>query len=161
MEPGTITIAVAGALILGGILSRLWDRGRHKLTFLQITIGTIWLIGWSLVDGAKVMIGEPMTHFSGWTAGVVLAGVGQVLAGSLAYLVPVLKGFAFRANRDIMEKWLWLPLITLNAAGLTLGAGFNAASVILSTVWVADFGLRLVRVIRRRSDDDAEGASDD
>jgi hypothetical protein len=69
--------------------------------------------------------------------------------------------FAFRANRDIMEKWLWLPLITLNAAGLTLGAGFNAASVILSTVWVADFGIRLVRVIRRRSDDDADGASDD
>lgn len=158
---GTIFIAVAGVLILGGILGRLWDRGRRKLTFLQITIGTLWLIGWSLIDGFQVMIGEPMIHFSGWTGAVVLAGVGQVLAGSLAYLVPVLKGSPFVANRRIMERWLWLPLITLNAAGLALGAGLHTASVILSSVWVADFGIRLVRVIRRQSDDDAEVDAED
>ena len=158
---GTITIALAGALILGGILRRLWDRGRHKLTFLQITVGTMWLIGWSLVDGARLMIGETMTHFSGWTGAVVLAGVGQVLAGSLAYLVPVLKGPPFVDNRNIMEKWLWLPLITLNAVGLTLGAGFNAVSVVLASVWIADFGIRLVRVIKGRSDGDVASATDD
>jgi hypothetical protein len=62
-----------------------------------------------------------MTHFSGWTGVVVLAGGGQVLAGSLAYLVPVLRGHPFVTNREIMETRPWLPLVTLNAAGLGLG----------------------------------------
>ena len=156
---GTVSIAVAGALILAGILRRLWDKGRHKLTFLQITMGTVWLIGWSLIDGVRVVIGDTTTHFSGWTGAVVLAGAGQVLAGSLAYLVPVLKGPPFEANRKLLEERTWLPLIALNAGGISLGAGFTAASVILSSVWAADFAIRLARVLRGRSE--ADGPADD
>ncbi len=158
---GTIYIATAGMLILGGILGRIWDRGRHKLTFLQITLGTMWLIGWAFIDGVRVISGETIAHFSGWTSAAVLAGVGQVLVGSLAYLVPVLKGSPFVTNRDIMEERPWLPLIALNAAGLSLGAGFDLASVVLSSTWAADFGIRLARVIRGRSDGDASSGDDD
>lgn len=32
---GVLLVALAAALILGGILWRLWEKGRHKLTFLQ------------------------------------------------------------------------------------------------------------------------------
>lgn len=148
---GTISIAVAGAMILGGILGRLWDKGRRKLTFLQITLGTVWLIGWSLIDGVQVMTGDATTHFSGWTGAVVLAGVGQVLAGSLAYLVPVLKGPPFEANRNILEERIWLPLVALNAGGIALGAGLNVLSVVLSCIWAVDFAIRLARVAKGRS----------
>jgi nitrite reductase (NO-forming) len=143
---GVVLVALAGALILGGILWRLWEKGRHKLTFLQITMGTMWLIGWGLVDGIRVMTDGVMTPFSGWTGAVVLAGVGQVLAGSLAYLVPVLKGPPFEANRHLLEERSWLPLLALNAAGVALVAGLSAVAAIPAAVWAADFGVRLARV---------------
>lgn len=87
-----------------------------------------------------------MTPFSGWIGAVVLAGVGQVLAGLLAYLVPVLKGSLFEANRQLMEERPWLPLLALNAAGVALAARVSNGAVILTAVWVADFGVRLARV---------------
>jgi nitrite reductase (NO-forming) len=147
---GTMGVAAAGGLILGGILSKLWDKGRHKLTFLQITGGTIWLVGWGLVDGWRVMSGDPITHFSGWTGAVVLAGVGQVLAGSLAYLIPVLKGSPFVANRQIMEGRPWLPLLSLNLAGISLGLGTGGVSVALTGLWLADFAYKVTRVVSSR-----------
>lgn len=158
---GTLNVAVAGTLILGGILQRFWDKGRHKLTFLQITLGTLWLLGWGLVDGISVVTGETLTPFSGWTGAVVLAGVGQVMAGSLAFLVPVLGGSPFVANRNIMEGRPWLPLLTLNGAALCLGLGVPVAAVALSAVWVGDFGIRLARVIRGRFKVDLGSTVDD
>ncbi len=147
---GTILIAVAGSLILGGIVWRLWEKGRHKLTFLQITMGTGWLVGWGLVDGTRVMIEGMITPFSGWTATAVLAGVGQVLVGSLAYLVPVLKGPPFEASRQLLEERPWLPLLALNAAGLTIGVGLPVPAVVFSSIWLADFAIRVGRVVGRR-----------
>ncbi len=150
---GTIAVAFAAALILGEILRRLWKKGARRLAFLQITVGSLWLIGWALVDGVVVVSGGTVRPFSGWTGAVVLTGVGQVLVGSLAYLVPVLKGSPLEANREIMERAPWLPLAVLNAAGLCLGVGLSAVAVALSTVWVMDFGLRLTRVSRARNPD--------
>ena len=152
-----LLVALAAALILGGILLRLWEKGRHKLAFLQITTGTLWLIGWGVVDGMRVMTDGVMTPFSGWTGAVVLAGVGQVLAGSLAYLVPVLKGSPFESNRQLMEERPWLPLLALNAAGVALVAGLSAVSVILAAVWAADFGVRLARVAGGGAEPDPPG----
>lgn len=159
MGVGTLAIASAGLLIIAGILGRLWGRRRLKVTFLQIAVGTIWLIAWAAVDGVSVAASGTMAHFSGWTGAVVLAGVGQVLAGSLAYLVPVLTGPPFEANRDTMEARAWLPLVALNAAGLFLGVGQPVAAVILSSIWVTDFRIRLGRVIRGRLAGNAGEAS--
>lgn len=151
---GVLLVALTASLILGGILLRLWERGRHKITYLQIVIGTLWLIGWSFVDGIRVMTDGVMVPFNGWTGAVVLAGVGQVLAGSLAYLVPVLQGSPFEANRHLMEQRPWLPLLTLNAAAAALAVGLSTAAVILAAVWVADFGFRLARVTGTRAEPD-------
>ncbi|MEX1209084.1 MAG: hypothetical protein WEE36_10875 [Acidimicrobiia bacterium] len=152
---GTIAISVAGLLILGGILFRLGKRGLHKLAFLQITVGTLWLIGWGLVNGIRVADSGTMTMFSGWTGAVVVAGIGQVLVGSLAYLVPVLRGSPFVANREIMERRAWLPLVTLNAAGFLVGAGALAWAAVPFLAWLADFAVRLVRVIAGRAPTEA------
>lgn len=147
---GTIAISLAGLLILGGILLRLGRRGLRKLAYLQITVGTLWLIGWGLVDGIRVADSSTMTMFSGWTGAVVVSGVGQVLVGSLAYLAPVLRGSPFVANRVIMEQRAWLPLITLNATGLLIGVGALEWSALPLSTWLADFGFRLIRVITGR-----------
>ncbi len=153
---GTIAVAAAGALILGGILSKLWDKGRHKLAFLQITAGATWLIGWGLVDGWRAMSGLANAPFSNWTGAVVVAGVGQVMAGSLAYLVPVLRGTPFVANRTIMEQRPWLPLLAMNGAGIALATGGDVLAVTLASVWAADFAVRLERVRSTGSPDDAK-----
>lgn len=143
---GTLLVASAGLLIVAGILLRLWAKGRHKTAFLQITAGTLWLIAWTVGDGISIAVEGTMAHFSGWTGAVVLAGVGQVLAGSLVYLLPVLRGSPFVANRQIMEARPWLPLISVNAAGLCLGLGAPVAAVVFASVWLGDFAVRLNRV---------------
>lgn len=143
---GIIGIAAAATLILTGILARLRTEGRRKLTFLQVATGTLWLIGWGFGQGVMVTRTGTMTHFSGWTGAVILAGVGQVLAGSLAYLVPVLKGSPFGANREILEARPLLPLLTLNAAAISTGLRLEVAAVLLGGLWAADFGFRLARV---------------
>lgn len=150
---GTLGIALAGLLILAGVLVKLWSKGSKKITFVQITVGTVWLLGWAVADGLAVTAGEPMVHFSGWTGAVVLAGVGQVLAGSLAYLVPVLRGSPFEENRQRMERTPWLPLVALNAGAACLGFGLGVVAAILTGLWLADFFLRLVQVFRSRPED--------
>lgn len=152
---GTVVVSVAGTLILVRIVSRLWDKGSHKVTFLQISIGTAWLLGWGLVDGIRVMSEGTMMPFSAWTAAAVIGGVGQVLVGSLAYLVPVLKGSPFETNRRILEARKWLPLVALNAGGLSLGVGLYLPAVVLLSIWAADFAVRLARVAGSRSTDDS------
>jgi nitrite reductase (NO-forming) len=146
---GSLAVALSGALILIGIVSRLWERGRRQLPFAQISIGSAWLLGWAIVDAVSVIATGAMPHFQGWTAAAVVGGVGQVLAGSLAYLVPVLKGSPFEKNRRTMESNGWIPLLTANAGALCLGLGFAAGAGVACGLWVLDFGLRLLRVIVR------------
>lgn len=68
---GTVLVSAAGIPILRGILVRLWGRGRHKLTFLQITVGMVWLLGWGLIDGARVMVDGSMSGFSTLISGIL------------------------------------------------------------------------------------------
>lgn len=158
---GTISVAFAGTLILSGILYRLWDKGGHELSFLQISAGSAWLIGWGLVDGMSVLTSGTMPFFSGWTAAAVVAGVGQVLAGSLAYLIPVLKGSPFVANREIFGAHRWLPLLTVNGAALCLGFGVPAVAFASLSLWACDFGIRLARVAMGRFNDGSGSVSRD
>jgi hypothetical protein len=72
-------------------------------------------------------------------------GVGRLLAGSLAYLVSVLKGSPFEAHRRLIEERPWLPPLALNAAGIGLTAGWLTVGVVLAAAWLTDFGFRLVR----------------
>lgn len=148
---GTLLIATAGALVLGGILLRLWSRIQLKLASLQITIGTCWLIGWGFVDGLRLVNSGSMPYFSGWTAAVVVAGVGQVVAGAVAYLVPVLRGSPFVTNREIMGRRRWIPILSLNSAGVAVGLGSAALATLLLGLWLGDLAFRLLRVVAGQS----------
>lgn len=146
---GTLAVGASTALILGGILGRLWHQGRHKLAFLQVAAGTGWLIVWSIVDGIRLLSDQTAVSWSRWTAVVVVAGVGQVLMGSLAYLLPVLAGPPLEPNAGRMTAWPTLPLLLANAAGLAGALGATPVLTVCALLWLADFARRLVSLSRR------------
>lgn len=145
---GTIAIAVAGTSILVGIVVRLWERGRSRLAFLQISLGTSWLILWAFADGVGVLRGDLPTAFSPSTAALVVAGIGQVLLGAFSYLLPVLKGSPFSENRRIMQERPAIPIIAANLAAVLFSLSLAPAALAFAAVWIGDFAMRAIRVMR-------------
>jgi nitrite reductase (NO-forming) len=156
---GTILTGIAGLLVLVGIEVRLWSQGRHQVPFLQVSAGTVWLIVWAFVDGTRLVLGQPAVPFEAWTAAAVLAGVGQVLAGSLAYLIPVLIGTPLAGNVNRMKHRPVFPLFAANLTGLALVIGWEPGAVIFGAAWVIDLASRLARTVgsaRPGPDDSAD-----
>lgn len=146
---GTAVAGVTAALVLVGVVARLRRRGLEGgLPYLQVAIGSIWLVVWAWVDGFGLLAGSVPTHFSVWTAAVVTAGVGQVLLGSLAYLLPVLAGPPPRLGRNLARThaYPWLPLALANVAAIAFIAGQPVIGVAAVAVWLLDFAGRLVRM---------------
>jgi nitrite reductase (NO-forming) len=148
---GAILAAAAAATMLAGIIARLWEKGHQDLQFLQVGIGVAWLIVWCVVDGLTLVSGSGSVPFNRWTTAAVLAGVGQVLAGSLAYLVPVLTGPPLSHKFETMTRRGWIPLVAANLGGALLVAGLPTAAVILFLFWFVDFGRRLSSLALNRS----------
>jgi nitrite reductase (NO-forming) len=145
---GTLLTGIAGLLILVGIQVRLRSKGRHQVPFLQVSAGTGWLIIWAFVDGTNLLLGQPTIPFSGWNAAVVLAGVGQVLAGSLAHLIPVLIGTPLASNINRMTHRPLIPLLAANLTGLALVIGWELGAVLFGAAWVIDIVIRLLGTAR-------------
>jgi hypothetical protein len=154
---GTVLTGIAGLLILVGIELRLWSKGRHQVPFLQVSAGTAWLIVWAFVDGTRLVLGEPAIPFAAWTAAAVLAGVGQVLAGSLAYLIPILIGAPLASNVNRMTHRPLIPLLAANLTGFALVIGWELGAVVFGAVWAIDVAIRLARTVgsARLKPDDA------
>ncbi|MEX1037551.1 MAG: hypothetical protein WDZ96_01690 [Acidimicrobiia bacterium] len=144
---GTLVTGLAGLIILSGIEFRLWKKGWRKVPFLQVSAGMVWLIAWTVGDGVNLMTGGAAIPFSGWTAAAVVAGVGQVLAGSLAYLVPVLIGTPLTPSMDRMTRNPLIPLLSANLTGFSLAAGWEEVAVLSGAVWAIDLAIRLVLTV--------------
>jgi len=155
---GMLAVASAAATILVGVWLRLGRRGlKGALPYYMVTAGVIWLIIWAVVDAIALLSGSGLPPFSRWTGTAAVVGVGQVLIGSLSYLVPVLIGPAPRLGRNFrrLGEPLTPPLILANAGGVALIAGLGTAGLVLLGVWVADFLRRLVTLEwRDREEDD-------
>lgn len=145
---GSLAAGAAALLVLAGVVIRLWERGRGKLPFLQVTTGVLWLSAWAIADGVRVLVGDTPALVGMWTAVVVVAGIGQVLAGSLAYLLPVLAGPPQGANSERMTGRPWIPLWSANLAGIAMLAGYPPAAIALATIWGLDFARRVATVRR-------------
>jgi hypothetical protein len=100
---------------------------------------------WTLFDGIALMAGRGVVPFSVWTTAVVVAGVGQVLLGSLTYLVPVLLGPPLGERLSLLSRWPLVPLLAANLGGVALVTGLPVPAVVATSVWLADFTWRLVR----------------
>lgn len=83
----------------------------------------------------------------------MIAGVGQVLAGSLAHIVPVLLGPPLEPAGSILTRRHRVPLILLNLGGLALAMGWERIAVIAVGLWVLDMLLRVVTLVRSRHDE--------
>lgn len=146
---GTV-LAAAAALAMGvGIVVRLWEKGRRKLTFIQVAIGVGWLGGWAVADGLGLMAGGAPTPFGRGTLVAVTAGVGQVLLSSLAYLLPVVIGPPLEPKFRRMTARPAVPLAAANLAGIAGVAGLGKVAAALVALWVTDFVVRLIGLLRR------------
>lgn len=150
---GVGTLLASGALltILTGVVVRLSTTGlRGGLPYFQVVAGSVWLATWAVVDATRLISGQAVPPFDRWIAAAVIAGVGQVLFGSLAYLIPVLLGPGPRLGRNFarLDAHRWLPLTALNGAAVALIARVPTVAVILLAVWFADFLRRLVTLER-------------
>ena len=159
---GLGTLAAAGSLtvILVGIVGRLGRRGlKGGLAYYQVVLGSLWLVLWAVIDGLRLIGGSATAPFSRWTAAVVTAGVGQVLLGSFAYLLPVLAGKPPRLGRNLERaiRRPWLPLITANLAGVGFLTEAPEVAIALTAAWLLDFGYRLVRFEWRDGSGDRPG----
>jgi nitrite reductase (NO-forming) len=145
---GNLAIAAAATAVLGGILLRLGRKGAAKLPFVQVSIGVTWLVAWAIVDGVGILQSGSSPVFGGWAAAAVVAGVGQVLAGSLAYIVPVLLGPPLEPASSILTRHRWIPLTLVNGAGVALAAGSGQVAVAAMGMWVVDILFRITALTR-------------
>ncbi|MBK5266625.1 MAG: hypothetical protein JJE47_04255 [Acidimicrobiia bacterium] len=148
---GTVLAGVSLAIMLVGIVGRLGRRGLvGRLPYVQVVAGGLWLVAWTIVDGGELLMGATPGPFQGWTMAAVVAGVGQVLAGSLAYLVPVLVGPGPRLSRNLdrTHRRGWLPLLAANGAGVSLVLGLAVPAALCGGLWLADLGFRLASLER-------------
>lgn len=144
---GTVIAAAALLVVLAGVVGRLGKRGlQGGLAYYQVVLGCGWLAAWAFVDGIRLLSGVVPGPFSGWTGAVVAAGVGQVLLGSMSYLVPVLAGKPPRLGRNLDRAMRrdWVPLVSANLAGIAFVGGFGPLAVALTGLWALDFAYRLV-----------------
>lgn len=146
---GALLAGAAAITVIVGIGLRLGARGwKAGLSYWQVVLGVIWLTAWIVVDGVGIILDMALPPFSGWNAVAVAVGVGQVLVGSLAYLVPVLVGAPIGANLDRMSRMPALPLVAANLTGLSLAADWTGAALAMATLWILDFGRRLATLRR-------------
>jgi len=99
---GAACVATAGVLLLGGMLLRLppavLRRGGVPLGL--VVAGVVWLLVWTGTDAVLLLGGDPRGADGVRLAAGAVGGVGQVLAGSLAYLVPVVTRRRRRLGRE-------------------------------------------------------------
>lgn len=144
---GTLLVGVAAITMTVGIVVRLGRKGlTEALPYLHVVAGIGWLASWTVIDAAAVFTGSPLPPFSGWTGAAVVAGIGQVLLGSVAYLFPVAMGAPVTENLHRMGRWPVIPLVVANLTGIFLAAGFPGAAGAAGAVWLLDVVRRVVLV---------------
>lgn len=153
---GARGVAVAGlGAYSGGIAGVLWLSPRPTRRQLRwagprlvaLWTGALWWTAAVAVLAVHAATGDGAVLDGRWLAVLVVAGYAQILWGSLAYLLPMLRGggheqlgAGFAATRS------WVGLAAANAAGLTLAAGVDEAAAAVIAVWVLDSGVRAARV---------------
>jgi hypothetical protein len=89
-----------------------------------------------------------------WLLVLVVAGYGQILWGSLAYLLPMLRGGGHRRlGEGFAVTRSWIGLGAVNVAGACLAAGLpDAIAGAAIAVWALDAAWRAARVGTARAD---------
>jgi hypothetical protein len=154
---GTFLYSASLGLISGSIVSRLKSRLLEKkgMQAAHVIAGTGWLVAWAAFDGLRALLGgQPSPPFRSVTLAAAVGGVGQVLAGSVGYLVPVLIGPSRYLISNIAHfgRQPAISLVLANGAALAWMAGSVRPGAVLALLWAADIGRRLATVERKSPD---------
>ena len=114
--------------------------------------GIVWwavVVGASAVEaarGSEVFVGR-------WLWVLVVAAFGQLVWGSLAYLLPVLRGGGHvRLAEGFATMRSWVGLAAVNSAGVALVVGASSVALAAGVVWAIDWVWRAaLLVVRSRS----------
>jgi nitrite reductase (NO-forming) len=157
---GTLPLAAAGlALYAAGlvrVVTLLPRFGRKQLRWsgprvLHLAAGIAWWFGVvaAAAYGAARGDGNPFT--TARLLVLVVGGYAQILAGSLAYLLPVLRGGGHeRLAAGFGTTRSWLGLVAANVAALAIAFGSGPVAVVAGAAWVVDIAVRAV-LLRHRA----------
>ncbi len=153
---GTTALAVAGLSAYAlGIAAALWLLPRPTIRQVRwagprqlgLWAGSSWWIVAVLATAIDVARDEPSVLVGRWMLVIVVGGFAQILWGSVAYLLPVLRGgggeqlsIGFAATRS------WLALGAANIAALALALEASTVATVAVGVWVLDTAVRAARV---------------
>ena len=88
-----------------------------------------------------------------WLVVMVLAGYGQIAWGSLAYLLPMLRGGGPDQLSDgFATTRSWPGLVAINVAGVAVAVAVTPVAVAAVAVWLLDAAVRAARVGTRRAE---------
>jgi nitrite reductase (NO-forming) len=136
---------------IGGVLWLAPRPTRRQLRWagprlLALWAGAAW---WAIaVAVAAVEVAGDGVPFRGeWLSVLVVAAYGQILWGSLAYLLPMLRdGGHERLGEDFTTTRSWVGFVAVNVAGVAFAASASALAAVAVAVWVLDAGVRAARV---------------
>lgn len=142
-----------GAYALGvlAVLSRLPRPTKRQLTWAGPRTVALWLGGlwWTVAVAASAIdVTADRVAFGGrWLEVLVVAAYGQVLWGSLAYLLPMLRGGGHQLlGEGFATTRSWLGLTAVNVAGVALVVRAMPVAGVAIAVWVLDAAWRASRI---------------
>lgn len=148
-------VASAGlAAYACGIAAVVWLMPRPTRRQLQwagprligLWAGAAWWAG-AVTATAVAATRHDVVLGGGWLPALVVAGYAQILWGSLAYLLPMLRGGGHeRLGEGFAATRSWTGLVAANTAGVAFLASAPAVAAAAVAVWVVDAGVRARRV---------------
>jgi nitrite reductase (NO-forming) len=148
--PAAIGLAGYSAGIVG-VLAWLPRPTGRQLRWAGPRLVALWAGGiWWVVAVAatSVDVASGRAAFAErWLFVLVIAAYGQVLWGSLAYLLPMLRGGGHeRLGEGFATTRSWVGLAAVNVAGVAIAGSWVPVAAIAVVVWLLDSAWRAVRV---------------
>jgi nitrite reductase (NO-forming) len=109
--------------------------------------GCLWWAAAVAATAVAIARGNASVFGGRWLLVLVVGGFAQILWGSLAYLLPMLRGGGHELlGRGFAATRSWLALAAANVAAVALAANLPALATAGVIVWVLDSATRAVRV---------------
>jgi nitrite reductase (NO-forming) len=158
-----LTVAVAGmiadiGLAAAGLAAYAWGIGavlwlaprptRRQLQWagprlLGLWAGAAWWMVAVVAAAIDVSADEASVFTGSQLSVLVVAGYGQILWGSLAYLLPMLRGGGHeRLAEGFATTRSWLALLAANVAGVAYLASASVVAMVAVAVWLIDSATR-------------------
>jgi nitrite reductase (NO-forming) len=155
LAAGAERVAAAGlgayAAGIGGVLWLLPRPTRRQLRWAGPRLVGLWAgAGWwavAVVASAVDVAREDAVLGGRWLVVVVVAGYAQIVWGSLAYLLPMLRGGGHeRLGEGFAATRSWVGLAAANTAGVASALALRPVVGVAVAVWVLDSAWRAGRV---------------